>query len=384
MKAGSLFTGTGALDMAAAEVFDAEPVWFADIDPAASALLAHRYPGVPNLRDITAVDWDLVALLAPIELLFAGWPCQPFSLAGKRKGAEDERALWPEVDRCIRALRPRYVLLENVPAVVGAELGRVADTLAACGYRFAWVCLPASAVGAPHKRERFFLLAVAEDADRAAGGERREPAPRQAESRRARADARGRGGASAADSAGEHERPVTAGARRRKPEEPAGNSATPAADTEYGSQPEWPRPTRRQARERASERRGPGCGCEDASDSDCGGRDGGTHNHRSRHATSERVSPTVVDWAGYTPAIRRWEAILGRPAPAPTVPGSRGGHVLNPALPEWMMGLPAGWITGVPGLSRAQQLKLAGNGVVWQQAAEAYRYLLGVLRDAAA
>ncbi|WP_337825119.1 DNA cytosine methyltransferase [Amycolatopsis sp. A1MSW2902] len=165
MKAGSLFTGTGALDMAAAEVFDAEPVWFADIDPAASALLAHRYPGVPNLRDITAVDWDLVALLAPIELLFAGWPCQPFSLAGKRKGAEDERALWPEVDRCIRALRPRYVLLENVPAVVGAELGRVADTLAACGYRFAWVCLPASAVGAPHKRERFFLLAVAEDAD---------------------------------------------------------------------------------------------------------------------------------------------------------------------------------------------------------------------------
>lgn len=62
----------------------------------------------------------------------------------------------------------------------------------------------------------------------------------------------------------------------------------------------------------------------------------------------------------------------------PTVPGARGGRTLNPALPEWMMGLPDGWITSVPGLSRAAQLKLAGNGVVKHQAVAAYRYLLDV------
>lgn len=209
----------------------------------------------------------------------AARPCQPFSLAGKRKGADDARALWPEVDRCLRALRPRYVLLENVRAVVAAgELGRVADSLASLGYRFAWVCLPASAVGAPHKRDRIFVLAVADT---------------------------------------DNERHQRAGETWKR----------------------W-----------------------------SGSTDG-------------RVVAPGVDWAGYTPAIRQWASILGRPVPAPTTVGARGGRVLNPALAEWMMGLPNGWITAVPGLSRAQQLRLAGNGVVPQQAIAAYRYLLDVLNQ---
>jgi DNA (cytosine-5)-methyltransferase 1 len=349
LREGSLFTGTNALGMAAAEVFGAEPTWFADLDPAASALLAHHHPDVPNLRDITTVDWDQAALLSPIELLTAGWPCQPFSLAGKRKGAEDERALWPEVDRCLRALRPRYVLLENVPAVVGAELGRVADTLATLGYRFAWVCLPASAVGAPHRRERFFLAAVAEDADGAAGGERRFAAPGQAEGWRPRANAGGRGGAPVADTdgSGVREQPISvAGRWSAAIAEQSGASASPDAD-----------------------------GRRLAGDEE---RDGGA---QSRVAASRRENPDgrVLDWAGYEPAIRQWESVLGRPAPAPTTVGARGGRVLNPALPEWMMGLPAGWITSVPGLTRSQQLKLVGNGVVPRQAVTAYRYLLEVL-----
>lgn len=92
-----------------------------------------------------------------------------------------------------------------------------------------------------------------------------------------------------------------------------------------------------------------------------------------------------ISWDVYEPAIRRWEAILGRPAPAPTVVEARGGRVLNPAFPEWMMGLPEGWITSAPGLSRGDQLKLAGNGVVVQQAVAAYRYLLPLLaREAVA
>lgn len=347
MKSGSLFTGTAALDMAAAEVLGAEPAWFADLDPAAAALLAHHYPGVPNLGDITEADWDLVALLAPVDLVTGGWPCQPFSLAGKQKGADDDRALWPEVDRCLRALRPRYVLLENVPAVVTAgELGRVADTLAALGYRFAWCCLPAAAVGAPHRRERFFLAAVAQPSS-ADAGRARPQGPRwstQNGNNRPDAARRDRSLAPDADRIAVRDQPVS---------EPGSDGSAIAGQH----------------------------GADAASDTDGGGRDGRTHLHQPRHTTAERVSPPAVDWAVYTRAIRRWETVLGRPAPAPTVLGARGGRVLNPALPEWMMGLPDGWITAVPGLTRGQQLKLAGNGVVRQQAVEAYRYLLGVLDE---
>src|SRR5262249_20130052 len=83
-----------------------------------------------------------------------------------------------------------------------------------------------------------------------------------------------------------------------------------------------------------------------------------------------------VDWGDHEPAIRRWELILGRPAPAPTQVGKRGGRQLAPRFVEWMMGLPAGWVTEVPGLSRADQLRLLGNGVVPGQAEAAMRLLL--------
>ena len=86
------------------------------------------------------------------------------------------------------------------------------------------------------------------------------------------------------------------------------------------------------------------------------------------------------DWGKYEPAIRRWESIT-RPAPLPTAIGPRGGDRLNPAFVEWMMGLPDGWVTGVEGLTRTQQLKLLGNGVVPQQAAAAYRALLSIPKD---
>lgn len=84
----------------------------------------------------------------------------------------------------------------------------------------------------------------------------------------------------------------------------------------------------------------------------------------------------VTNWGKFEPAIRRWEEVLGRPAPAPTKPdGKDGAHRLSSAFTEWMMGVPEGWITGV-GLSRNEELKACGNGVVWQQAALALRILL--------
>ena len=88
-------------------------------------------------------------------------------------------------------------------------------------------------------------------------------------------------------------------------------------------------------------------------------------------------------WGPYEPAIRRWER-LTRPAPAPTEPGKNGQPRLSPAFVEWMQGLPAGWVTDVPGLTRNEQLKALGNGVVPQQAAAALRLLLPDMTEAAA
>jgi DNA (cytosine-5)-methyltransferase 1 len=87
------------------------------------------------------------------------------------------------------------------------------------------------------------------------------------------------------------------------------------------------------------------------------------------------------NWGVYEPAIRRWESILGRPAPVPTIRGARGGRKLNPALPEFMMGFPEGWITDVPGISVNEALKLAGNAVCQQQAAAALRWLLPLVES---
>ena len=110
MKLGSLCSGAGGLDLAVEQVFGAETAWHCEIDDAAAKVLAHRWTGVPNHRDLTATDWGAVE---PIDILTGGYPCQPFSHAGKRKGTDDERHIWPDVREAIRRLRPRYTFLEN-------------------------------------------------------------------------------------------------------------------------------------------------------------------------------------------------------------------------------------------------------------------------------
>lgn len=164
MRIGSLFSGAGGLDMAVEEVFGGEVIWQVEVDKAASKVLEYRFPCAPNLGDITQIDWKTVE--SP-DVLCGGWPCQPFSLAGKKKGIHDERALWPYVAGAIRSLRPRYVVLENVSAVLAAgEFDRVAADLAESGYSFGWTCARASDVGAPHRRERLFVVADAAESRR--------------------------------------------------------------------------------------------------------------------------------------------------------------------------------------------------------------------------
>src|SRR5215216_6773887 len=114
---GSLFSGYLGLDMAAQAVFPGELAWVSEIDDGANKILDQRAPSIPNLGDITKISWDQVE---PVDILTGGWPCQPFSLAGKRKGASDTRALWPYVAEAVRCLRPRVVFLENVAAIATA------------------------------------------------------------------------------------------------------------------------------------------------------------------------------------------------------------------------------------------------------------------------
>ena len=104
-------------------------------------------------------------------------------------------------------------------------------------------------------------------------------------------------------------------------------------------------------------------------------------DHRGESLTSRNGGqapvPDVADFGPYAAAIRRWEQVLGRPAPSPTEPGANGRPRLSARLVEFMMGLPEGWVTGVPSISRSAQLKMLGNGVVPQQAALALRLMDG-------
>lgn len=156
MKVGSLFSGYGGLDLALDRVFETEMAWYAEVDKAPVAILEHHWPGVSNLGDVTGVDWKTVPA---VDVLLAGYPCQPFSTAGQRKGTTDERHLWPHVLNAISVIRPRFAIFENVRGHITLGLREVLEDLASIGWNAEWTVNRASDVGAPHHRERLFILA---------------------------------------------------------------------------------------------------------------------------------------------------------------------------------------------------------------------------------
>lgn len=350
MRTGSLFSGYGGLDLGVRAVVDGDLAWVCDNDPAATKVLAHHNPEVPNLGDITAVDWHQVA---PVDVLTGGFPCQDVSTAGRRAGLKPgtRSGLWSHMAHAIHELRPRLVVAENVRGLLSAKahsdvepcpwcvgddrdhllraLGAVLGDLAVLGYDAAWCGLRAADVGAPHGRYRIFVAAVP-NAHGPTGDQRRITAPGQAESRWPRANTRGR-------------------------------DRAPAADTGCDT---WAEDNADIAATAGSRRA--------SSDANVSGR--------GPRKSPDGQRQTDVDWGGYKPAIRRWEHTLGRPAPEPTQPGRRGGQQLSAAFTEWLMGLPAGHVTAVPGLTRSDQLRLLGNGVVPQQAAAAITWLYEQIR----
>ena len=350
LKIGSLFSGYGGLDLAVEHVFNANTVWFSELNQPVAAVFSHHWPGVPNLGDIATINWHDVE---PVDILIGGFPCQDVSTVGKRAGlAPGTRSgLWAHMAEAIDALQPEWVVIENVRGLLSSpairlpaegdhreprnpgdatpddatlrELepdpwhlgdnaarplrahGAVLGDLADLRLDARWIGLPASLVGAPHHRLRIFILA-----------HRTLPHPTR-------------------------DRLLT---RRR--------------DTRSGASEAW------NDRAVAPDHR--------------------FRTPRTAWLTEQeaRVGDTVVAdrrtvqrWGRYADAIARWEHITGRPAPAPALLNDADGPRPAPAFVEWLMGLPPGWVTDAGELTHNQQITALGNGVLPLQAASALTML---------
>jgi DNA (cytosine-5)-methyltransferase 1 len=154
-----LFTGIGGIDLAA-EWAGFETVLQVERDPYCLGVLHKHWPDVPKITDVR--DIDAIGEYTA-DLVSGGFPCQPFSHAGKRGGKEDDRYLWPAMLEAIRAIAPRWVLAENVSGIMSIENGMVIETvlsdLEAAEYETLVFQVPACGVGAPHRRDRVFIVA---------------------------------------------------------------------------------------------------------------------------------------------------------------------------------------------------------------------------------
>jgi DNA (cytosine-5)-methyltransferase 1 len=421
---GALFAGYGGLELGAQAVLGGSTAWVSEIDPGACRILAHRYPDVPNLGDITAINW---AQVEPVDVLTGGFPCQDVSHAGARKGLGPgtRSGLWSRMADAIDHLRPSLVIAENVRGLLSADaasdmepcpwclgdgagepplraLGAVLADLAELGYDASWYGLRAADVGAPHGRFRVFVLAWPAGTPAHAACSRPRQGDDAGEVRRLdggsasaareweRARSLAGGGVTEDAPADTHSiGPVRAGGSRGRRDGLADGRGHAVPDaTGHGRDEGRPEPARLIGGSDASV-----SGDGSSADADGDGLEGLPQFHGAAvlnrieeveprgHADRLVLEARGLDWGNYEPAIRRWERCLGRPAPAPTEPGSKGQPRLSPAFVEFLMGLPAGWVTDVPGLSRNDQLKALGNGVVPQQAAAAVRFLLARLAE---
>jgi DNA (cytosine-5)-methyltransferase 1 len=155
---GSLFAGIGGIDLGL-ERAGMICKWQVEIDDYCNKVLKKHWPDVERFDDVRKVGKHN---LESVDLIAGGFPCQPHSVAGKRRGAADDRNLWPEFIRIIRETKPRYVLAENVPGIISTYLDTVLSDLESEGYTARTFNLPAVAFDAPHRRERIFIVAYSE------------------------------------------------------------------------------------------------------------------------------------------------------------------------------------------------------------------------------
>jgi DNA (cytosine-5)-methyltransferase 1 len=339
VKIGSLFSGYGGLDMAVQSHFGGQLAWYSEIEPAACKVLATLHPDVPNIGDITKVDWSQVE---PVDIITGGYPCQPFSSAGMRKGKNDERHLWPYVRDALSAIRPRFAVLENVRGHITLGFGDVLADLAHMGWDARWGLVRAAEAGAPHNRARLFIVAYPDSSGRNKN-------VKQSNDLSAKTS---KGKSSFTDG---HcsDRSATDSYIARCDRQNSQASPTQAERSRHIGKIVGPlitNPQSSDAQELDVERQG-----------------------NWQLGRLESRGDTRENWGKYSAAIEKWERVTRSFAPSPTIPYKDRAR-LNPAFVEWMMGLPAGHVTG-HGLSTAQELKMLGNGVVPQQAALALQLL---------
>lgn len=152
-----LFSGIGGFALATEQVWDDVEHIFCDNEPFAQAVLKKHWPNAPIHGDIKTFD---ATALGPIDFVTGGFPCQPFSAAGKRKGKEDDRHLWPEMHRVISEAKPTWIIGENVARLTKfREFEDICTDLEALGYEVQPLIIPAASVGAPHRRDRVWIVA---------------------------------------------------------------------------------------------------------------------------------------------------------------------------------------------------------------------------------
>lgn len=160
LTVGSLFSGIGGIDLGL-ERAGMNVIWQSEIDPFACKVLKKHWPEVPNHGDIKEIKWHEIE--RP-DVICGGYPCQPFSTAGKRRGNQDPRHLWPWVRHAISQLRPGYAIMENVRGHLSMGGTDVLSDLAGIGYDAEWRVISAASVGANHKRDRVIIVAYPNDA----------------------------------------------------------------------------------------------------------------------------------------------------------------------------------------------------------------------------
>lgn len=326
VKLGSLCSGYGGLDLAIESLFEVELAWYAEYDKNPAKIMETNYPNVKNLKDLTKINWSEIE---PVDILSAGYPCQPFSQAGKRKGTNDPRHLWPYIFEAVGTIRPKLVILENVRGHLSLGFDAVLKDLASIGYAAEWQIVRASEVGAPHQRARLFIIAYPESS------------------------------------------------RRGTQQNSDGTSVSPQKNglglvtkSDFGVITD----TLRQRLQRKS-RLGEfvtGRSKQFTTNTDSKLRQQSRRTNRTiRSETSQKFdgSDRQVSWGSYQNAITNWEQ-LTRPSPEPII-----DNRLSPEFVEWLMGLPKGWITDID-ISHSAKLKALGNGVVPQQAAYAINMLI--------
>lgn len=157
LKVGSLFSGAGLCDLGL-QWAGFRHQWFCEIDPFCRAVLTRHWPGIPIYEDVKKLKGDA---LPSVDVLCGGFPCQDVSSGGLRAGIREgtRSGLWREYARLIGEIHPKYVIIENVRGLLSLGIDLVLNNLAAIGYDAEWEILPAAALGAPHHRERVFIVA---------------------------------------------------------------------------------------------------------------------------------------------------------------------------------------------------------------------------------